>query len=448
MPDLPDTPETPETHDLAPLPAAETRTDLLAPPQRALLVAIEHRRGDSARSLEELGRLVAAAGILPAASVTQVRERPHPAHFLGKGKIQEAKGVVLGEDLDLAVFDGHLSPRQAGNVGEILERPVMDRSEIILEIFARHARTSEGRRQVELARLEYLLPRLVGRGKGMSQIAGGRMAGGMGVRGPGETALEMDRRTLRRRMTNIRHSLVEVEKRRSLERTERVGSGLRLVGLVGYTNAGKSSLLNALAGAAVVSAHDRLFETLDTTIRRVDLGERTEALVSDTVGFLDDLPHTLIAAFRATLEETVQADLLVEVLDASDPELERQHHTVEGVLTELAVQNKPRLVVLNKWDLVPAEQRPHLQQLFPGALPLSATAGVGLQELRDDLRRALGEEMVPLTLRIPYNRMALLQFAPGQGRVVHADYEYEYVSAQVRVLPRLVDQLQRYVVPG
>jgi GTP-binding protein HflX len=281
----------------------------------------------------------------------------------------------------------------------------------------------------------------------MSQIAGGRMAGGMGVRGPGETALEMDRRTLRRRMTQIRHSLVEVEKRRTLERTERAGSGLRLVGLVGYTNAGKSSLLNALAGATVVSAHDRLFETLDTTIRRVDLGERTEALLSDTVGFLDDLPHSLIAAFRATLEETVQADLLVEVLDASDPEFERQHHTVEDVLGELGVQDKPRLLVLNKWDLVPADHRAQLQTLFPGAIPISATTGSGLGELRDELRRALGEEMVPLTLRIPYNRMALLQFAPGQGRVVHADYEYEYVQAKVRVLPRLVEQLQRYVVP-
>jgi GTP-binding protein HflX len=178
----------------------------------------------------------------------------------------------------------------------------------------------------------------------------------------------------------------------------------------------------------------------------VDLGERTEALISDAVGFLDDLPHSLIAAFRATLEETVQADLLVEVLDASDPEVERQHHTVEGVLEELSVQDKPRLLVLNKWDLVPAAQRAPLQQLFPGALPISATSGAGLEELRGELRRALGEELVPLTLRVPYNRMALLQFAPGQGSVVHADYEYEYVQANVRVLPRLVERLRQYVV--
>ena len=433
----------PDSTNLIP---AETRADQLAPPQRALLLAVERRRGDSERPLEELRQLVAAAGMIPAASVTQVRERPHPRTYLGKGKIQEAKGLLEGEDLDLAVANGELTPRQASAAGDALGRPVLDRSEIILEIFARHARTPEGRRQVELARLEYLLPRLVGRGRGMSQIAGGRMAGGMGVRGPGETALEMDRRTLRRRMTQIRHNLEEVDKRRSLERGEREGSGLRLVGLVGYTNAGKSSLLNALAGGEVVSAHDRLFETLDTTIRRVDLGERTEALVSDTVGFLDDLPHSLIAAFRATLEETVQADLLVEVLDASDPDLERQHQTVEGVLEELGVQDKPRRLVLNKWDLVAPEHAPSLQQLFPGALPLSATTGAGLDELRKELRRALGEELVPLTLRVPYNRMALLQFAPGQGRVVHADYEYEYVQAKVRVLPRLVEKLRPYVV--
>ena len=427
--------------------ADESRQDSLAPPERALLLAVEHRRGDSVRSLEELGRLVAAAGMVPAETLTQVRERPHPNTFLGKGKIQEAKALLAAEDLDVAIFNAELSPRQVAALGDLLELRVMDRTEVILEIFSRHARTPEGRRQVELARLEYLLPRLVGRGKGMSQIAGGRTTGGgMGVRGPGETALEMDRRTLRRRMTRLRHGLEEVAKRRALEREERGGSGLSLVGLVGYTNAGKSSLLNALAGSEVVSAHDRLFETLDTTIRRVDIGERTDALVSDTVGFLEDLPHGLIAAFRATLEETVQADLLVEVLDASDPELDRQHQTVEEVLRDLGVADKPRRLVLNKWDLVAPDHAAQLQRRFPGSLPISATTGAGLDELRDELRRALGDELITLTLRLPYNRMDLLQFAPGQGRVLHADYGFEHVQAEVCVQPRLLSRFQQYVV--
>ena len=419
---------------------------MLAAPQRALLIAVEHRRGDSERSLEELARLVSAAGIVPAGTLTQVRERPHRVTFVGKGKVLEAEALVAAEDLDVVVVNAELSARQVGALSDRLGCPVMDRSEIILEIFSRHARTSEGSRQVELAKLEYLMPRLVGRGKEMSQIAGGRTSGGMGVRGPGETALEMNRRTLRRRMTRIRHDLEEIGKRRALERGEREASGLSLVGLVGYTNAGKSSLLNALAGSEVVSVRDRLFETLDTTIRRVDLGERSETLVSDTVGFIDDLPHSLIAAFRATLEETVQADLLVEVLDASDAELDRQHRVVEEVLGELGVLDKPRLLVLNKWDLIPEDRRPALQQLFPGAIPISATTEAGLDELRDELRRALGAEMISLSLRLPYNRLALLQFSPGQGRVVHADYEFEYVHAKVRVQPRLLEGLRQYVV--
>ncbi len=427
--------------------ADEDRQDLLAPPERALLLGVEKRRGESVRQLEELGRLVAAAGMIPAETLTQVRERPHPNTFLGKGKVREVKGFLAAEDLDIAVFNAELSPRQVAALSDLLECRVMDRTEVILEIFARHARTSEGRRQVELARLEYLLPRLAGRGKGMSQIAGGSTGGGgVSVRGPGETALEMDRRTLRRRMTRIRHGLEEFEKRRALERTERETSGLSLVGLVGYTNAGKSSLLNALAGSEVVSAHDRLFETLDTTIRRVDLGERTDALISDTVGLLDDLPHGLIAAFRATLEETVQADLLVEVLDASDPFLERQHQTVEQMLEELEVADKPRLLVLNKWDLVSPTHANQLQRLFPGALPIAATTGAGLDELRDELRRALSADLIPLTLRLPYNRMDLLQFAPGQGRVLHADYGFEHVQAKVRIDPRLLYRFEPYVV--
>jgi GTP-binding protein HflX len=220
-----------------------------------------------------------------------------------------------------------------------------------------------------------------------------------------------------------------------------------LVGLVGYTNAGKSSLQNALAGSAVASVNDRLFETLDTSIRRVDLGERTEALISDTVGFINDLPTELVSAFRATLEETVQADLLVEVLDAADPLSEDQHETVDKVLKDLGIRaDKPRLLALNKWDLTPEERRRELVRRFPEALPLSAVTGEGVDELREELRRLLSLDLVPLTVRLPYNRLELLHIPPGQGRLISTSYEFEDVVAKVRVHPRLIERLRPFVV--
>ncbi len=424
----------------------DQRESLLAPPRRALLVGIERVRGQSCRSLGELERLVAAAGMIPAGVLVQTRPRPHPDTFLGKGKLRQVRARLAAEGLDVAVVNAELSSRQVAAMGEALDCTVMDRTEVILEIFAQHARTREGALQVELARLEYLLPRLVGRGADLSQIAGGRLAGGaIGVRGPGEPALELDRRVLRHRMNLIKRRLDEVVQHREVERSERERAGLPLVGLVGYTNGGKSSLLNALAGEEVVAAHDRLFETLDTTIRRVDLGERTEALISDTVGFLDDLPTGLISAFRATLEETVHAALLVEVLDASDPLLGVQHDTVENVLGELGVLDKPRLIVLNKWDLVNEEGARVLRQ-FPEGIPISALTGAGLDNLRAALREALSSGLVPLTLHLPYNRLQLLQFPPGLGRLLDSDYRPEHVVARVRVHSRLVQRLRPYVV--
>jgi len=294
----------------------EARQDLLAPRRRALLIAVEHRRG----GLRALAGRSCAAWWPPPESFRSPRSPrsasgPASLDLPGQGaRSRRPRACWLGEDLDLAVCDrASWTPAPGGRGRRGAGRaPVMDRlREIILEILRSHARTSEGRRQVELARLEYLLPRLVGRGKGMSQIAGGRMAGGMGVRGPGETALEMDRRTLRRRMVRIRHSLEEVEKRRSLERGERTSSGLRWWAGPATPTPGSPRCSTPWPARRWFRPRSA-FETLDTTIRRVDLGERSEALISDTVGFLDDLPHSLIAAFRATLEETVQADLLVE----------------------------------------------------------------------------------------------------------------------------------------
>jgi GTP-binding protein HflX len=425
-----------------------TTTNELSPdPPRALLVATERRMGQADRSLEELAQLVRTIGMVPVDAVVQRRLAPHQLTFVGKGKVLELARRLAAGDVDTLVFNGELSPKQASALAERLPGRILDRTEVILEIFSQHAHTAEGKLQVELARAHYELPRLRGIGQEASQIAGGRTAAGMGVRGPGESGLELDRRAVRRRMQRLERRLEEVGRRREIERGERQRSGMLLVGLVGYTNAGKSSLQNALAGSAVASVNDRLFETLDTSIRRVDLGERTEALISDTVGFINDLPTELVSAFRATLEETVQADLLVEVLDAADPLSEDQHETVDKVLKDLGIRaDKPRLLALNKWDLTPEERRRELVRRFPGALPLSAVTGEGVDELREELRRLLSLDLVPLTVRLPYNRLELLHIPPGQGRLISTSYEYEDVVAKVRVHPRLIERLRPFVV--
>ena len=414
---------------------------------RALLVATERRKGQASRSLQELAQLTRTIGLQPVGEILQRREAPHQRTFVGKGRVEELEARVAAGEADTLIFNGELSPRQAATLEERVHCRLLDRTEVILEVFSQHAHTAEGKLQVELARLRYLLPRLIGAGKDMSQIAGGRTAAGMGVRGPGETKLEMNRRTLRRRMRRLEQRLAETARRREVERGERQRSGLPLVGLVGYTNAGKSSLLNALAGEEVARANNRLFETLDTSIRRIDLGRHAEALVSDTVGFIDRLPTDLIAAFRATLEETVQADLLVEVLDAADPLAEAQHETVEEVLGDLGVlEDTPRLLALNKWDLTGEQRRRELTAQFPAALPLSALTGLGLEELREELRRQLGLELVPLTLHLPYDRLELLSLPPGLGQLLDTRYEYEHVVAKVRVHPRMIQRLRPFVV--
>lgn len=415
--------------------------------RRALLLGVERLRGRSRRSMEELVRLVQAAGLQPIEVIIQQRASPHPATFIGKGKLRQIQDIVQAEDLEVVVFNTELSPRQAAALGDLLDCEVWDRTEIILAIFSRHAHTREGKLQVEVAQLEYLLPRLVGHGVDLSQIAGGHLAGGaIGVRGPGETKLEQDRRTVRTRMHRLKARLEKVRQHRQVERAERARSGLSLVGLVGYTNAGKSSLLNALAGQELVAAHDRLFETLDTTIRRVDLGERIEVLVSDTVGFIDNLPTHLVSAFRATLEEAEHADLLIEILDATDPLVAVQHETVEEILADLSVADKPRLIVLNKRDLVSPRRAARLSRRFPEAISLSALTGEGLDELREELRARLAGEFVALTLQLPYDQLQLLNIPSGQGQLLDSQYEYEYVQARVRVHPRLIQRLRPYVV--
>jgi len=423
------------------------REELRLEPERTVLVGIEDYAGASQSAMQELLQLVRAAGASVVDVVTQTRSKPHRATYVGKGKLEEIKQTVKANEADMVVFNATLKPAQINNILDVLEQwKVLDRVELILDIFAQHARSREGKLQVELAQLTYLLPRLVGHGKMMSRIGGGRVLG-IGVRGPGETKLETDRRQLRRRISQIRSELEEITNRRDTERQARRRSGLPTISIVGYTNAGKSSLLNALVGSQEVEAHDRLFETLDPTIRRVDLGDGVRALASDTVGFLRNLPPNLIAAFRATLEETVQADIIVEVVDASAPEALEQHRASQEILGELEALDKPYVAALNKWDLVEDHEVTwrRLKQL-PNAVPLSATNGMGLEELRERLRELVRKRRTAARIRLPYDHLDLLDIVHQRGHVLSQEYQSNCVEAQIEVDSEIMGKLERFVV--
>ncbi len=415
--------------------------------ERAVIVGTVRQREDGRQSLREMADLARAAGVIPAGILVQRRDAPHQNTFLGKGKLDELRVTLAELDASVVLFDGDLSPRQVRTLVDLLEgKKIVDRTELILDIFAQHARTAEGKLQVELAQLSYLLPRLTGHGKMMDRIGGGGAAvGGVGVRGPGETKLETDRRRLRTRISRLRSELKEVRKRRDLERDSRRKGGLQTVALVGYTNAGKSTLLNALAGSEEVNAHDRLFETLDPTTRKVRIGDG-EVLISDTVGFIKDLPEALVEAFRATLEEVVEADLLVHVVEASSdfPLTERQ--STEATLAELGVDAKPTIVVLNKWDIATATQQAEALEKMPDGLPLSALTGQGLDDLREMITERIFRRHIPLTLLLPYNRLELLNVARDHGRVLDENYREDGLYAEVEVEEAVVPNLRQFVV--
>ncbi len=349
---------------------------------RAVLISVSpESRSVQERHLAELSELARTAGVVVVGTLVQRVPSVHPRHILGKGKLAELEVLALQGQAGMIVFDGELTPAQLTSLTELTERKVLDRTQLILDIFATHARTRAGRLQVELAQMKYTLPRLVGRNRAMD-----RLMGGIGGRGPGETKIETDRRRIRERMTRLRRELEALGRQRAFVRERRARQGVPMVALVGYTNSGKSTLLNALTRSDVL-AENKLFATLDPTTRRLRFPHEHELVLADTVGFIRSLPKELMEAFKATLEELQSADLLVHVLDASHPEMEEQLEAVEAILADMGLQEIPRVMVLNKWDAVPScksdsgEETLHREALrirWPEAFPLSALTGEGL----------------------------------------------------------------------
>lgn len=413
--------------------------------ERAILIGTHKLVGEGARSMDELADLARAAGAEPVHIIVQAREAPHQATYLGKGKLEEVNAAMAEFDAKVVLFDGELSPRQVRNLVDILEGgKILDRTELILDIFAQHAHTAEGKLQVELAQLSYLLPRLSGRGKMMDRIGGGA-AGGVGTRGPGETKLETDRRRLRARIGQLKRELDDVSRRRDVEREHRRKGGLPMISLVGYTNAGKSTLLNALAGSEEVSARNRLFETLDPTTRKIEL-EGHEVLLSDTVGFIHDLPRQLVEAFRATLEEVLESELLIHVVDAGSEHWLSEKISTLVVLRDLGGGDKPVITALNKWDLVPEEHREVILERNDEGVTISALTGEGLEELREEIARKAFRHLIPLELQIPYNRMELLNLAHAHGRVIETEYVGDHVRVEMEIEEPYVERFREYVV--
>jgi GTPase len=356
---------------------------------------------DFEASLAEFEELARSAGAEVAATLIQRRPRPDPATLIGQGKLEEIEAVLASTGADLVLFDHDLTPSQLRNLEARLPCRVIDRTQLILDIFARHARTREGQLQVELAQLEYQLPRLAGRGKAMSQLGGG-----IGTRGPGETQLETDRRKINLRIDHVKEQLESVRRIRRQQRQRREATPVPVVALVGYTNAGKSTLFNALTEAGVLES-SRMFATLDPKLRQLQLPSRRKILLSDTVGFIRNLPHTLVTSFRATLEEVERAELLLHVRDASSPMVEEQKVQVQRVLSELDVSKKPVIEVLNKIDLLSPDD--HMPMGAPGSIAVSALKKQGIDHLLAAMDAALIEDpLIEMSFRIPQSEGAVI----------------------------------------
>ena len=396
-------------------------------------------------SLDELRALATSAGAEIAGEFTQHRDRPDPATLIGKGKLEEIAGAAASVSADVILFDHDLSPSQQRNIERAVNTRVIDRTQLILDIFARHARTREGQLQVELAQLEYMLPRLGGRGVEMSQLGGG-----IGTRGPGETQLETDRRKIYRRVRHVKQQIENVRRIRAQQRQRRESVPVALVALVGYTNAGKSTLFNALTKSNVV-ASSRMFATLDPTIRGAELPSKRKILFSDTVGFIRHLPHTLVSAFRATLEEVQRATLIMQVSDASSPVSTEQDAQVESVLKELEADKKPRLRVMNKIDLLPPKQRESLRDSDlrdnMQTIHVSAAKGIGLSTLLDRIDAVLeGDRPERVRLRIPQKEGKMLAQLEAGGRIYSRQYQDGLVVLEAEAPASLLRRMREWVV--
>ena len=398
-------------------------------------------------SLDELVLLVDTAGADAVERVLQRRDAPDPATYVGKGKAQELREVSETVDADTVVFDDELTPAQSRNLEKLLGRTAIDRTAVILDIFAQNAHTQEGKLQVELAQLRYRLPRLRGRGRQLSQQAGAMGAGAarapIGSRGPGETQLEVDRRRLLRRMTKLESELRQLARTRVTQRKARHRSGLRTVALVGYTNAGKSTLLNRLTDAGVL-VEDRLFATLDPRVRKLQLPGGETVLLSDTVGFVRRLPHQLVEAFRSTLDVVVESDLLIHVVDSSAADPEGQIHAVRTVLDEIGAGRVPELLAFNKADATPEAKR--LVEHHPGSVAISALDGAGVEELLtavSDRLRALAQVV---ELAVPYDRGDVVAALHREGEVLDEAHEATVTRLRARLDAAGTNRFREFVV--
>ena len=416
------------------------------PPSRAILIGVKLRDNlihETEESLQELRQLAETAGIEVVYETIQSRNMPNPTYFIGAGKVEELKPLPEEFDADAIIFDEELSPAQTRNVEGALDVVTIDRTGLILHVFAQRALTKEARLQVSLAQLEYALPRLTRMWTHLSRLATGGGGGGP-IRGPGETQLEMDRRWIRRNIGQVRKALQAVEKRRHVQRKNR--SEKAKVSLVGYTNAGKSTLFNQLTGESVL-AEDKLFATLDSTTRRVDLPQKQQMLLSDTVGFIKKLPHQLVAAFKATLEEVVEADLLLHVVDVSHPEAEAQIAAVNEVLDELDATDIPMLIVLNKIDNLKTEDDLKiLQSRYPDAHAISAHRGDGIAALMEALSSRFAELGPDLSLSIPYTDGKALDLLYKHGTVLNTEYTADAIHVKARIPSRYLKSVSEFLV--
>ena len=398
---------------------------------------------DADESLAELRTLAESAGANVVGEILQRRDRPDPATLIGAGKLEEIAGAAASVDADVLLFDHDLSPSQQRNIERIVKRRVIDRTQLILDIFARHARTREGQLQVELAQLQYMMPRLAGRGVEMSQLGGG-----IGTRGPGETQLETDRRKIARRVRHVEQQLENVRRIRAQQRQRRESAPVATVALVGYTNAGKSTLFNALTRAGVLSS-SKMFATLDPTIRGVDLPSKRKVLLSDTVGFIRNLPHTLVSAFRATLEEVQRASLILHVSDASSRLSAEQDAQVEIVLKELDAEKKPRLRVMNKVDLLDEEVAASLlaeSRSDSNTVYVSAVEGTGLKTLLERIDKMIEEDRVSrIHLRVPQGDGKMLALLEARARIYSRKYTDGAVELEAEAPESVVRKVKSYV---